>query len=369
MIAPPGRYALQQSFNIIALHANKLFAVNDPIASSASVRTITPGDSAMLRGTMSTYTVTSWATAATVNELDADTTDYPANIRATYLQAVVVPQRVRDLADSLTANAHSPYDKAVRIQNYLRTTYRYRLDVPPAPGRQDVVDYFLFDAPGGFCSYFASAMVVMLRLEGVPARIVSGYAMGDYDVTQQAYRVPASSAHAWVEVFFPTYGWVEFEPTTSQAVFAYRADAAPLPREPTSPPGIVITLSHDVLIIGAGLLGVIGSIGLALLLRRRRVWLRRSSDQQVHALYWQMRRSMIALSVSAPASVTPIEFVTDYLHPIESRLRLRAVVDEIARLYIAATYADQPPTHEAVRALRRAWRGTWWERVKVRWTR
>jgi hypothetical protein len=209
-------------------------------------------------------------------------------------------------------------------------------------------------------------MVVMLRLEGVPARIVSGYAMGDYDATQQAYRVPASAAHAWVEVYFPTYGWVEFEPTTSQAVFNYRAEEAPPPTlEPTAPDTTTIAVSNEVIVIGAGLLGAVGLIGVALMLRRQRAWQRQSIDQQVRDLYWQMRRSLMALKVSAPASVTPIEFVANYLHPIESRPRLRAGVGDISDLYIAATYTAQPPEREAVQALRRMWRGLWMERMRV----
>lgn len=237
---------------------------------------------------------------------------------------------------------------------------------PPPVGR-DVVDYFLFDAPGGFCSYFASAMVVMLRLEGVPARIVSGYAMGDYDFAQHAYRVPASSAHAWVEVYFPSYGWVEFEPTTSQAVFNYRAEEAPPPIATQPPEGVVINVSQEAISVGALALGLIGLIGLALILQRRAVARRRSLHQQVHDLYWQMRRSLITLNVTAPLNVTPLELVAEYLQPIESRPRLRAVVDEIAQAYIAATYADEVLTRDGVRALQRAWREMWAERLKARW--
>jgi hypothetical protein len=328
------------------------------------------GDSALLRGNASLYTVTSWATAASVNQLDADSVNYPASIRATYLRVPDVPQRVRDLSRSLTVNARSPYDKAVRIQNYLRTTYRYRLDVPPAPPGQDVVDYFLFDAPGGFCSYYASAMVVMLRVQGVPARVVSGYAMGDYDSTQRAYRVPASAAHAWVEVYFPTLGWVEFEPTTSQAVFLYRADESSPPNAPAPvAPKLVIAISLNVLAIGAGLLSVIGVIGLVMMFRRRRARERRAANQLVDELYWQMRQALRSLGVHAPACATPIEFVAAYLNPIENRPRLTAVVGDIAAQYIAATYTDRPPARADVLLLRRTWRGLWVERLRVRWLR
>ena len=366
-IVPPGRYPLQQQFDLIGLHSDQLFAVNDPISASVSVRSIPGSDSALLRGQASVYTVTSWATTATANQLEEDSTQYPVDIRANYLTLPDVPQRVRGLANSLTASVHSPYAKAVRIQNYLRSTYRYRLDVPPAPAGRDVVDYFLFDAPGGFCSYYASAMVVMLRLQGVPARIVSGYAMGDYDPSHQAYRVPASAAHAWVEVYFPTYGWVEFEPTTSQPAIAYRTEQAPpLPAAGTSTPTTVITISSEVIMIGAVLAGVMCVIGAALIVRRQRIWRRHPPKRQVQSLYWQMRRSLNALKVSAPASVTPNEFVADYLHPIASRPRLTAAVREIAKQYIAATYADQLPSHEKMQSIQRMWQRTWVERVRVR---
>jgi hypothetical protein len=83
------------------------------------------------------------------------------------------------------------------------------------------VDYFPFEALGGTCAYFASAMAVMLRTQGVPARVVSGYAMGEYDYSRGAYRVSVNAAHAWVQVYFPDYGWVEFEPTPAQRIFEY----------------------------------------------------------------------------------------------------------------------------------------------------
>jgi transglutaminase-like putative cysteine protease len=77
------------------------------------------------------------------------------------------------------------------------------------------VDYFLFESREGYCTYYASAMVVLLRLNGIPARIAAGFAQGDYDPTLGAYRVSESDAHSWVEAYFPPYGWVEFEPTAS----------------------------------------------------------------------------------------------------------------------------------------------------------
>jgi len=106
----------------------------------------------------------------------------------------------------------------------------------PPPGR-DPVDFFLFDAKEDFCEYFASAMAVMLREMGIPSRVVEGYTTGTLDPNSGKYVVKELDAHAWVEAFFPTYGWIEFEPTPSQAPFL-RVDSdlgagAPFPGEET----------------------------------------------------------------------------------------------------------------------------------------
>src|SRR5439155_1505906 len=101
-----------------------------------------------------------------------------------------------------------------------RSTYRYSSNVRATPAGRDPIDYFLFDLKEDFCEYFASSMVVMLRELGVPARIVEGFTTGTYDSGLDRYVVKEIDAHAWVEVYFPQYGWIEFEPTPSQAPFA-----------------------------------------------------------------------------------------------------------------------------------------------------
>src|SRR6185369_17274370 len=97
--------------------------------------------------------------------------NYPAAIRDAYLQLPAsLPGRVADLAKQIVNGATDPYDQALRLQDYLRANYTYRLDVPSPPAGRDAVDYFLYEAPGGYCSYYASALAVMLRTRGVPAR-------------------------------------------------------------------------------------------------------------------------------------------------------------------------------------------------------
>ncbi len=160
----------------------------------------------------------------TRESLRAAGTEYPSWIVPRYLQLPdAFPDRVRLLAEQITAGRETPFDKAEAIEGYLRNIpYNQQIN-GPAPG-QDGVDYFLFEAKEGYCDYYASAMVTMLRAVGVPARYVRGFSLGEQD--RGVFHVLASNAHAWPEVFFPGYGWVEFEPTSAQPVIV-----RPSPRE------------------------------------------------------------------------------------------------------------------------------------------
>lgn len=126
-----------------------------------------------------------------------------------------LPQRVRDLAASLTASADNNYDKAKAIEKYLALNYSYNLDVPPVPRDRDFVDFFLFDQTEGYCTYFASAMAILARCAGLPARYVEGYMLPPDPVETggNMFIVTNMQAHAWVEIYFEGYGWLPFEPT------------------------------------------------------------------------------------------------------------------------------------------------------------
>ena len=162
-----------------------------------------------------TYQVTSMLSVADEDSLRAASIETSAWISATYLQLPDnLPERVRTLAQSITEPYSNPYDKAAAIEAYLRTKIKYNdLVSAPPPGR-DAVDYVLFDRPEGYCNYYASAMAVMLRSIGIPARVASGYTLGDYK--DGVFHVVEANAHAWPEVYFPGYGWIEFEPTANK---------------------------------------------------------------------------------------------------------------------------------------------------------
>lgn len=129
-----------------------------------------------------------------------------------------VPDRVGRRAEQVAAGAAHPYDKALAVERYLQGL-PYELNTPPTPSGQDFVDYFLFELEEGYCVYSASAMVVLLRELGIPARLVEGFALPpSAQYTEDAsgkrtYSVLNSMAHAWVEAYFTGYGWVTFDPT------------------------------------------------------------------------------------------------------------------------------------------------------------
>ncbi|MGH9685003.1 MAG: transglutaminaseTgpA domain-containing protein, partial [Candidatus Acidiferrales bacterium] len=158
------------------------------------------------------YEGTSLLPVVPPNDLRRASADYPEEIKQTYLQLPELDPRVKKLADVAIAKSKNEYDKAANIELYLKTHYAYTLDLR-GPKVSDPLAYFLFTRRAGHCEYFASAMTVMLRAEGIPARYVTGFLPGEYNDVGGDYIIRASDAHTWVEVFFPGYGWLTFDPT------------------------------------------------------------------------------------------------------------------------------------------------------------
>ncbi|UKS26530.1 transglutaminase-like domain-containing protein [Paenibacillus sp. HWE-109] len=152
--------------------------------------------------------------------LSTDTTSYPAGLASEYLQLPAsLPRTVRSLAEQVTASSPTPFAKAVAIEQYLSHTYPYSLGKSTHPSRnEDFVSHFLFVDQTGYCDHFSTSMVVMLRSVGVSARWVKGFApgtllKGSEDEQLKEVAVGNQDAHSWVEVYFPSAGWVPFEPT------------------------------------------------------------------------------------------------------------------------------------------------------------
>ena len=162
------------------------------------------------------YEVTSRLSLADASSLRAAEAVYPDWVQDIYLQVpdTLTPETL-DLAEELTADFDNSFDKAISIRDYLRENIAYNDQIDAAPPGVDPVHHTLFVSQEAYCNYYASAMTLMLRSQGIPTRVVSGYAQGSFDEESSSYRVQASNAHTWVEVYFPSYGWIQFEPTAS----------------------------------------------------------------------------------------------------------------------------------------------------------
>lgn len=164
-------------------------------------------------GSKIAYGVTSDVSTATPDELRSAGKNYPAKIGPKYIRTPESCWRLKSLASRITAKEKTDYDKVIAIQNYLVDNYTYDLNTPASPQNEDAATHFLFVSKKGYCDIFSTSMVLMCRELGIPARWVTGYASGDFSNRDGKYHVKVKDQHAWVEVYFPSYGWITFDPT------------------------------------------------------------------------------------------------------------------------------------------------------------
>ena len=191
----------------------------------AKFTVFSPNDTQDIINTVSRYVIYEgrsyqvWGSASTAvdDQLRLAGADYPDWVQERYLQLPAdFSPLIVELADSIAGDLPTPYDKAAALTTWLRANLTYNEAVQAPPQDVDALEYFLFETREGYCNYYASSLAVMLRSQGVPARMVAGYARGAWQEELGLYRVYSNDAHTWVEVFFPGYGWVEFEPTASE---------------------------------------------------------------------------------------------------------------------------------------------------------
>ncbi len=138
-----------------------------------------------------------------------------ANMQQQYTQlpAHLTPDGIiADLARSMAGNAGTPYEMADKIMRTLKQNYSYTLNVPPTPTDIDFTAHFLFESKAGYCTYFATAMVVLARSLNLPARYVEGF-LAEGEGTDSPVTLTSRNGHAWAEVYIPSVGWVVFDAT------------------------------------------------------------------------------------------------------------------------------------------------------------
>lgn len=315
------------------------------------------------------YEIVSSISRADEGSLRRASSEYPAWIRDRYLQLPdSLPSRVTNLARQITLGATNNYDRARLIEAWLRANITYNDAVNPPPAGRDGVDYTLFDSRQGYCNYYASAMAVLARSVGIPARVASGYTLGAQD--GEIYHVKESDAHSWPELFFPDYGWVEFEPTSSKPAID-RPAATGDPNDVTTVPDTGATAAnpgagHDedlqdaeslrgsrgllpsanagpspVLIAGGAVLGLALVLGVVALIAQG-VWLVQTRHlSPVSRAFEDMFRftRWLGLRDALRRSQTPYEQAEALKQELP---RVQEPIDRVSTLYVQERYRPQP---------------------------
>ncbi|MBN1259460.1 MAG: transglutaminase domain-containing protein, partial [Anaerolineae bacterium] len=386
----PFHRSIRQEVEVIGATGNLAHVAGQLVATDRAYKVAwrSSGDAFAATLVAKTYRADSLVAMATEDQLREARINYPPWILDRYMDLPeTVPERVLALARDLTATAPTAYDRAVAIETYLRENFPYTLDVEPPPIHRDVADFFLFTTQEGYCDYYATAMVVLARAAGLPARLTVGYATGTYDPLEAAYIVTEADAHAWVEIYFPGYGWITFEPTGGRPPLDRSSDEEPLmwpdqPRESLRPAPVVrgpLARYWYLFIVGVAaavlLLYLLGMQFDLLLLRLR------PPAVVVTQLYHRLRRQAMKMGARLAPGDTPHEFSMILSQRIEvvSRRRLRenwvlpAAIEEAQRIcetYVGVWYREDAPGSKERNARLRDWRRLRWRLLLVRfWSR
>lgn len=318
------------------------------------------------------------------DQLRSAEANYPGWILSRYLAIPdTMSDRVLDLALELTATAPTPYDRALLIEAYLRQI-PYSLDVPTPPSDREITDYFLFELQQGYCDYYATSMVMLARASGLPARLAVGYLSGNFEPTQGAYIVTEADAHSWVEIYFPVYGWIDFEPTGGRPPIARAGDAEPAvstdidafldtiefsPNELASQPP---DQGRDVLSLLLLALAAAGALlGLLVLMLRWRV-----RRLPLHAVSVEIHRGLRDQAVGLGVTMEPGTTASELSTALSERLsrpspwpqRLQGLLPSVTEIqFLLRTYTDLtyrrpgPPIRLKKADLLRIWRTLRWQ--------
>jgi transglutaminase-like putative cysteine protease len=340
------------------------------ISALRSRRDLKTGDIYVANGTVS---------VASEEKLRAAGTEYPQYIKDRYLQLPSsLPQRVRDQAASLTRDRRTPFEKAKAIEEYLRT-FPTTFDIRAVPPNKDAVDHFLFEERKGYSDYQASAMVVLLRAVGVPARLAVGYRVDEFDLAVQRFLLRESHAYAWPEVYFPTYGWVEFAPYGEAPVIVRpisdgeagdtavneddlirsinEPDFGEIPEDFGGPATFTETKENPItpylpllwLLLGIIAVAGIGALGV------RFAWERGLTGLDYPSQLWEKTVRLASwLRIGPKPSQTPAEFSRE----VQRRLPGTEGIAQVARSYARSRYGGRPElTSDEREHLDESWTG------------
>ena len=247
-------------------------------------------------------------------------------------------ERTIDLAATLRTPGQSTYDTILAYEAWLGANTEYDLDAPVPADGADAVDDFLFESQLGFCEQIASTLAIMLRSQGVPARLATGYVPGERDRVSGVWNVRGRDAHAWVEVWFPQTGWQAFDPT-AEVPLAADAGTGTVGADligATVSSIVSYRLEIALAILSAGLVwGIARLVALAYYRRRRGRW--GLLQDRFGALSTKVQRS---LDQSGDPTVRTNSHIASTLLDTSDRAVARVVADELDRVAFDPSWID-----------------------------
>jgi transglutaminase-like putative cysteine protease len=360
-----------------------LVSIGEPVSSNLDSRAEVISDTNSDIGTLrprkalkpgDTYTETGSVSQASVESLQAASSNYPEALKTRYTQLPsTLPQRVRDYATQVTDGQTNAFDKATAIESALRA-YPDTYDIPSVPPGRDAVDYFLFDLKRGYSDYHASAMVVMLRSLGIPARLATGFSVGEFDLNSHRYIIRELNAISWPEVYFPGYGWEEFSPfggaplvnRPSSAAAAAADDtssdssdqsADDVPDDSAGDSGAALNANtgldalHILLFTGFGLLVLVGVAGVGAA-GFRIAWQRGLGGLDYPAQTWEKSTRLAAWAGLGPRpEQTPMEYGAQLSRALPEAQDIRPIADS----YLRSRYGRKDAGAEERSAIKSHW--------------
>ena len=328
-----------------------------------------------------TYSVISDVPYRDRSRLNTSPTTYPANIRNYYLDVPAqIRDRVRRRTQELLATSPkpltTPYEQSLFLAQALKQRYSLQLDLPPLAAKQDLVEAFLFQYQGGYPDHFSTALTIMLRSIGIPARLTAGFGAGKFNPFTGLYEVQNTDAYTVTEVFFPRSGWFSFDPIPGHGLFPPSIEddqtfgvlqqfwqwvAGWLPSPVTGwlnglfaaiAAGVVWSVAWLLGLFSQGWVGLFTGLLLAIGLgflgwlswqgwRRWRDWRWLGKLPPVERLYQQMVQELTHQGFPKHPAQTPLEYASQ-VQQSQSPLRAEAIA-EISQAYIRWRYGGQSP--------------------------
>ncbi|HEX7247446.1 MAG TPA: transglutaminase domain-containing protein, partial [Actinomycetota bacterium] len=276
-----------------------------------------------------------------------------------------LPARVAALAVRITADRTTLHGRVLAVQSWLRANTRYDLDVARDPPGVDAVDHFLFETRRGYCEQIATSMAVLLRSLGIPTRLVTGYGPGERNPLTGYLEVKQSDAHAWLEVFYPGIGWVQYDPTfgvphaapgvasrfMAGPVFAAigRFVSTAVPESVKAAAGVAVTgvMRAAAFAIAAWPYAIAAIVAAALLMvgvRRRRRPTRRATPTPGEAAFLELVGVLQPLGHTRVPSETPSEFLLGLRTDRALDHEVVAAAETIVRTFEQERFAPSDPS-------------------------